>query len=287
MKISKLFLILPLIGMLSCGKAKTEEKGTEAAPTEISVTIKGSDTVLPLAQKEAEELMKTNADVSVTVVGGGSGVGITAMIDGTTDIAMASRELKTEEKMKFADEKVVIEQVIIAYDALTIIVNPANKVSKLTREQLEQIFIGAIKNWKEVGGVDEKIVAYSRESSSGTYEFFKDEVMDKKNYATNVLNLPATGAIVQAVGQTKGAIGYIGLAYETNEVKQLAVSYDQGKTFIEPSLASAKDKSYPISRPLFYMYDKRNSAKVKPVVDYALSAEGQKIVAEVGYIPLN
>ncbi|WP_339919028.1 PstS family phosphate ABC transporter substrate-binding protein [uncultured Flavobacterium sp.] len=287
MKTSKLFLILPLIGMLSCGKAKTEDKGTEAQSTAVSVTIKGSDTVLPLAQKEAEELMKTNSDVSVTVVGGGSGVGITAMIDGTTDIAMASRDLKTEEKMKFADKKVEIEEVIIAYDALTVIVNPANKVSKLTREQLEGIFTGAIKNWKEVGGADEKIVAYSRESSSGTYEFFKDEVMDKKNYATDILNLPATGAIVQAVGQTKGAIGYIGLAYETKEVKQLAISYDQGKTFVEPSVASAKDKSYPISRPLFYMFNKVNAAKVKTIVDYALSAEGQKIVSEVGYIPLN
>ncbi|UFH36516.1 PstS family phosphate ABC transporter substrate-binding protein [Flavobacterium acetivorans] len=284
---TKLFLILPLIGMLSCGKAKTEDKGTESKTAAISVTIKGSDTVLPLAQKEAEELMKKNADVSVTVVGGGSGVGLTALIDATTDIAMTSRDIKTEEKLKFSEMKKEIEEVIIAYDALTVIVNPANKVSKLTREQLEKIFTGEIKNWKEVGGADEKIVAYSRESSSGTYEFFKDEVMDKKNYATDVLSLPATGAIVQAVGQTKGAIGYIGLAYETKEVKQLAVSYDQGKTFVEPSIASAKDKSYPISRPLFYMYDKTNAAKVKVIIDYALSAEGQKNVSEIGYIPLN
>ncbi|MGK0296338.1 MAG: phosphate transport system substrate-binding protein, partial [Ulvibacter sp.] len=276
MKTSKLFLILPLIGMLSCGKAKSDDKGAEASTAKVSVTIKGSDTVLPLAQKEAEDLMKTNSDVTVTIVGGGSGVGLTALVDGTTDIAMASRDLKTEEKLKFAEMKKEIEQVVIAYDALTVIVNPANSVSKLTREQLEKIFTGEIKNWKEVGGADEKIVAYSRESSSGTYEFFKEEVMDKKNYATDILNLPATGAIVQAVGQTKGAIGYIGLAYETKEVKQLAVSYDQGKTFVEPSVASAKDKTYPISRPLFYMFDKANAAKVKAVVDYALSAEGQK-----------
>ena len=287
MKTTKLFLILPLIGMLSCGKAKTEDKGTESKTAAVSVTIKGSDTVLPLAQKEAEELMKTNTDVSVTVVGGGTGVGLTALIDGTTDIAMASRDLKTEEKLKFSEMKKEIEEVTIAYDALAVIVNPANKISKLTREQLEKIFTGEIKNWKEVGGADEKIVAYSRESSSGTYEFFKDEVMDKKNYATDVLSLPATAAIVQAVGQTKGAIGYIGLAYETKEVKQLAVSYNQGKTFVEPSIASAKDKSYPISRPLFYMYDKTNAAKVKTVIDYALSAEGQKSVSEIGYIPLN
>ncbi|NRT13223.1 PstS family phosphate ABC transporter substrate-binding protein [Flavobacterium sp. 14A] len=283
---TKLFLMLPLIGMLSCGKAKTEDKGNETSSAAVSVTIKGSDTVLPLAQKEAEDLMKANKDVSVTVVGGGSGVGLTALIDGTTDIAMASRDMKTEEKLKFSEMKKEIEEVIIAYDALTVIVNPANKVSKLTREQLEKIFTGQITNWKEVGGEDAKIVAYSRESSSGTYEFFKDEVLDKKNYASNILSLPATGAIVQAVGQTKGAIGYIGLAYETKEVKQLAVSYDQGKTFIEPSVASAKDKTYPISRPLFYMFDKTNAAKVKTIVDFALSDEGQKIVSEIGYVPL-
>ena len=286
MKKKKLFFILPLIVMLSCCKDKTEEKGSENKAAAVSVTIKGSDTVLPLAQKESEDLMKSDSSVSITVVGGGSGVGITALIDGTTDIAMASRDLKTEEKLKFSEEKKEIEQVIIAFDALTVIVNPANKVSKLTREQLEKIFTGEIKNWKEVGGADEKIVAYSRESSSGTYEFFKEEVMDKKNYATDVLSLPATGAIVQAVGQTKGAIGYIGLAYETKEVKQLGVSYDQGKTFVEPSLASAKDKSYPISRPLYYMFDKTNASKVKAIVDYALSDAGQKTVSEIGYIPL-
>ncbi|MCG9792212.1 phosphate ABC transporter substrate-binding protein [Flavobacterium algicola] len=282
----KLFLILPLIGMLSCGKAKTEDKGEGNADASVSVTIKGSDTVLPLAQKEAEELMKNNANVSITVVGGGSGVGLTALIDGTTDIAMASRDLKTEEKLKFSESKTEIEKVIIAYDALAVIVNPANSVSKLTREQLEKIYIGEITNWKDVGGADEKIVAYSRESSSGTYEFFKDEVMDKKNYATTILSLPATGAIVQAVGQTKGAIGYVGLAYETKEVKQLSVSYDQGKNFVAPSVASAKDKTYPISRPLFYMFNKTNEAKVKAVVDYAMSPEGQKNVSEIGYVPL-
>ncbi|GIZ09951.1 phosphate ABC transporter substrate-binding protein [Flavobacterium sp. UMI-01] len=283
----KLFLILPLIGMLSCGKAKTENNSEANAGAEVAVTIKGSDTVLPLAQKEAEELMKNDATVSITVVGGGSGVGLTALIDGTTDIAMASRDLKTEEKLKFSESKVEIEKVIIAYDALAVIVNPNNKVSQLTREQLEKIYTGEIKNWKEVGGDDEKIVAYSRESSSGTYEFFKEEVMDKKNYASDILSLPATGAIVQAVGQTKGAIGYVGLAYETKEVKQLSVSYDQGKNYVAPSVESAKDKTYPISRPLFYMYNKTNAAKVKSIIDYAISAEGQKNVSEIGYVPLN
>ena len=284
-----LFLMLPLIGMLSCGKGKNEEGATtaEATSATTTVTIKGSDTVLPLAQKESEEMMKTNKDVSVTVVGGGTGVGMTALLEGTTDIAMASRDLKTEEKLKFSEAKKEIEIVTIAFDALAVIVNPANKVGQLTREQIEKIYTGEIKNWKEVGGADEKIVAYSRESSSGTYEFFKEEVLDKKNYATDILSMPATGAIVQAVGQTKGAIGYVGLAYETKEVKPISVSYDQGKTFVVPSIASAKDKTYPIARPLFYMFDKANAAKVKAVVDYALSPEGQKVVSEIGYIPLN
>jgi phosphate transport system substrate-binding protein len=284
-----LFLMLPLIGMLSCGKGKNEEGATtaEATSATTTVTLKGSDTVLPLAQKESEEMMKTNKEVSVTVVGGGTGVGITALLEGTTDIAMASRDLKTEEKLKFSESKKEVEKVTIAYDALAVIVNPANKVGQLTREQIEKIYTGEIKNWKEVGGIDEKIVAYSRESSSGTYEYFKEEVLDKKNYATDILSMPATGAIVQAVGQTKGAIGYMGLAYETKEVKMISVSYDQGKTFVAPSIASAKDKTYPIARPLFYMFDKANAAKVKAVVDYALSSEGQKVVSEIGYIPLN
>jgi phosphate transport system substrate-binding protein len=199
---------------------------------------------------------------------------------------MASRDLKTEEKLKFSELKKEIEQVTIAFDALSVIVNPANKVSSLTREQIEKIYTGEIKNWKEVGGANEKIVAYSRESSSGTFEFFKEHVMNKKNYASDILMMPATGAIVQSVGQTKGAIGYIGLAYETKDVKEISVSYDGGKTYIAPSIEAAKNKTYPISRPLYYMYDKKTEAKVKAFIDFALSEEGQKIVAEIGYVPL-
>ena len=248
----------------------------------VEIKIKGSDTVLPLSQKEAENYMnKINKDASITVVGGGSGVGIAALIDGSTDICMSSRDLKVDEKLKLKDKKV--KEVIIAHDALAVIVNPKNKVSKLTREQLESVFTGAVTNWKDVGGDDEKIVVYSRESSSGTYEFFKEHVMAKKNYASSVLNMPATGAIVQSVSQTKGAIGYIGLAYMEKTVKDIAVSYD-GKTFVNASIKAAKDKTYPIARPLYYFYAGDMEAKVKPFVDYILSAEGQKTVEEVGYI---
>ena len=278
-------LMIPALGLMSCGNDKKETTETKEVQKTV-ITLKGSDTVLPLGQKEAEDYMKKDTTSSITVVGGGSGVGITALTDGTTDIAMASRDLKTEEKLKFTEQKKDIQQITIAFDALSVIVNPENKVSQLTREQLEKIFTGEITNWKEVGGANEKIIAYSRESSSGTFEFFKEHVMSKKNYATTVLSMPATGAIVQSVSQTKGAIGYIGLAYESKDVKSIAVSYDQGKTYVAPSVAAAKDKTYPISRPLYYMYDKVNEAKVKAFVDYALSDEGQKTVSEIGYVPL-
>jgi phosphate transport system substrate-binding protein len=253
---------------------------------ETNLTIKGSDTVLPLSQKEAELYMQKSKDAKITVVGGGSGVGIAAFLDGTTDIAMSSRKIKMSEKMKLQDAGKQVKEVIVAYDALSVIVHPSNKISQLTREQIEGIFTGKITNWKEVGGNDEKIVAYSRESSSGTFEFFKESVLENKNYGSTVLLMPATGAIVQSVTQTKGAIGYIGLAYMEKTVKDLKISYDQGKTFVEGTVENAKSKKYPVTRPLYYYYLSKDEAKVKPFIDYVLSAEGQKTVTEVGYVPI-
>ena len=188
--------------------------------------IKGSDTVLPIAQQTAEEYMKKKPDARVTVTGGGSGVGISALLDGTADLAMASRAIKFSEKMKAKSTGKDIKEVIIAGDALAVVVHPGNPVSKLTRQQLEDIFRGKITNWKEVGGEDRKIVVYSRETSSGTYEFFKESVLKNKNYMSSSLSMPATGAVIQSVSQTKGAIGYVGLAYVSPRIKALAVSYE-------------------------------------------------------------
>ncbi len=249
------------------------------------IVIKGSDTVLPLSQKEAEVFMKKNPNKSITIVGGGSGVGLSALVDNSTDIAMSSRKMKMDERMKLQEAGRGFKEVIIANDALSVIVNPNNKVSKLTREQLEGIFTGKIKNWKDVGGDDMIIVVYSRETSSGTYEFFKEHVMNRKNYASSVLNMPATGAIMQSVSQTKGAIGYVGLAYLSNEVKDIAVSYD-GKTFVNASIEAARNKTYPIVRPLYYYYATSKEAAVKPFLDFILSQEGQSIVNQIGYISL-
>ncbi|MBX7205671.1 MAG: PstS family phosphate ABC transporter substrate-binding protein [Bacteroidia bacterium] len=248
--------------------------------------IKGSDTVLPLAQKEAEAFMKKNKGSRITVTGGGSGVGISALIENTTDIAMASRKMKLSEKMKVGESGKTSVETVIAYDALAVIVNPTNAVSQLTREQLEGIFTGKIKNWKEVGGENMPIVVYGRESSSGTYDFFKEHVLNNKNYAPSVMSMPATGAIVQSVSQTKGAIGYVGLAYVEKNVKAIKVSFDKGKKYVAPSVATAKDKSYPIVRPLFFYYVTGSAKMVKPFVDFILSAEGQRIVELEGFITL-
>lgn len=257
------------------------------AVTSYAQKIKGSDTCLPLTQQEAEVYMNRNKDSRITVTGGGSGVGISSLQEGTTDIAMASRKMKFDERLKMKEKGLTPKEVVIAYDALAVIVHPSNRVTNLTREQLEDIFTGKIKNWKEVGGDDLKIVAYSRETSSGTYEFFKERVLKNKNYMSGILSMPATGAIIQSVGQTKGAIGYVGLAYLNKEVKPIHVSYDGGKNFIEPSMQHAKDKTYPVVRPLFYYYEAKNAPKVKGFIDYVLSPEGQALVKEVGYIPVN
>jgi phosphate transport system substrate-binding protein len=248
--------------------------------------IKGSDTVLPLTQKLAENYMKNNSGSKITVTGGGSGIGLSALVEGSTDIAMSSRKMKFDEKVKIQNAGKSSKEVIICRDALTIVVNPKNKVTNLTREQLEGIFTGKISNWKQVGGADLTITAYSRETTSGTYEFFKEHVMKNKNYKSGILSMPATGAIIQSISQTPGAIGYVGMAYVTKDVKEIHVSFDGGKKYVEPTLANAKSGIYPIVRPLYYYYEVKSEAKVNPFLKFVLSAEGQKIVDTIGYIPL-
>ena len=255
-----------------------------AASVLTAQTIKGSDTVLPFSQRAAEAFMKADKSARVTVTGGGSGVGISALIDGTTDIAQSSRKIKFDEKKKVQDKGGNVKEVIVAYDALAVIIHPNNKAEKLTREQLEGIFTGQIKNWSEVGGANLPIVAYSRETSSGTYEFFKEEVLNKKDYMSGILSMPATGAIVQSISQTPGAIGYIGLAYIDKRVKAVQISYDGGKTFVAPSIKAAKDETYPVVRPLIYYYDTNKEGAVKSFIDFTLSDAGQKIVSDIGYI---
>lgn len=248
--------------------------------------IKGSDTLLPLTQELSESYLKRNPASEIVVTGGGTGVGLASLLENTTDIAMASRRVKFGEKMKFAKAGFDMIEEVVAYDALAVVVNPENPVNELTREQLEGIFRGKITNWKEVGGEDLRIVVYSRETSSGTYEFFKESVLHNKNYMSGVLSMPATGAVIQSVRQTKGAIGYIGLAYLNPYVKALAVSYDGGRRYVLPSVKNASDGTYPIVRPLYYYYDVEKAAMVQPFVSFIKSADGQCMVEKQGFVPV-
>lgn len=247
--------------------------------------IKGSDTVLPVAQQTAERFMNQHPDTRVTVTGGGTGVGISALLDNTTDIAMASCPIKFSEKMKIKSAGEDVAEIVVAYDALAVVAHPSNPVKQLTRQQLEDIFRGKITNWKQVGGNDRKIVVYSRETSSGTYEFFKESVLKNKNYMASSLSMPATGAIIQSVSQTKGAIGYVGLAYVSPRVKTLSVSYD-GKHYAAPTVENATNKTYPIVRPLYYYYNVKKKAEIDPLIQYILSPDGQDIIKKSGYIPV-
>src|SRR5690554_832028 len=276
-----------IIGMSFTGCSPSSEEEAGATPSSTSITIKGSDTTLPISQKVAEQYMKDNSGETIIVTGGGSGVGISSLMSGTTDIAQSSRKIKFDEVEKIRDSGKSIEEVVVAYDAMAVVVHPDNAVNELTREQLSGIFTGKIKNWKEVGGEDLKIIPYSRETSSGTYEFFKESVLKHKNFMSGIMSMPANGAVIQSVSQTRGAIAYVGLAYLSDKVKPLAVSYDSGKTFVKPSVESAKNKSYPIVRPLYYYYLSKDEAKVKNFIDYLLSPTGQKIVEETGYVPVS
>lgn len=162
-------------------------------------------------------------------------------------------------------------------------VHPSNPIEKLTRKELEDIFTGKITNWKELGGEDRKIIAYARETSSGTYEFFQESVMRRKNYKSGIMNMPTTGAVIQSISQTKGAIGYVGLAYLNPKIKAISISWDGRETYTKPSLT---DSNYPIKRPLYYYYLGDAKSKVEEFLKFLLSEEGQKLILELGFIPV-
>jgi len=257
-----------------------------AGPALAGVVVKGSDTVLPLSQKEAEVYLQKDKAASVAIIGGGSGVGLAALIDGTCDIAQSSRPIKSKETRQAKQKGVNPVETVVAKDALTVIVHPSNPVKKLTVQQIGDIFTGVITNWKDVGGPQKSIVVYSRESSSGTYAFFREHVLANKEYTSAALLAPATGAIVQSVSQTEGAIGYVGMAYLTPSVTALEVAAEAGKPYVPASTANALDGSYPISRELFYYTNGQPKGEAKAFIDFILSPEGQKLVEDVGYVPV-
>ena len=248
------------------------------------ITIKGSDTMVILAQKWAEQYMKANSNVSIQITGGGSGVGISALINGATDIANSSRAIKKSEtdKLKQRYNTLGVE-IPCAKDGITIYVNESNGVSELSLQQLSDIFSGRITNWKDVGGADANIKLYGRENSSGTYVYFKDNVV-KGDYASSCQTLPGTAAVVNAVKKDKLGIGYGGAAYAAG-VKHCKVKKGNNDQAYLPTAESIKNGSYPISRYLYMYVRNRPTGAMKEYIDWILSAEGQKIVVDVGYFP--
>lgn len=279
-----LALALSAAGLAGCGQ--NQQTGGEPAEPETpalsgTITIQGSDTMVNLATAWAEKFMDENPDVEVTVQGGGSGTGIAALINGTVDFANASREMKEEEIAEAESKGVKPVEHKVAIDGIAVIVNAANPVEALTMEQLGKIFRGEITNWKEVGGPDKPIVLLSRDSSSGTYEYFKEEVVGKdKEYAKTAKLLPSSQAIVDEVKANEAGIGYVGLGYITDDVKVVAIDG------VKASVETAKDGSYPIARYLYMYSNGEVDGLLKAYLDWILGPEGQALVADEGFVPL-
>jgi len=250
------------------------------------ITIKGSDTLVRLGQRWAEEYMKKNPDAVVQVSGGGSGTGIAALLNGATDICEASRDMK-EKEYKLAKKKGIEPyRVSVALDGIAVFLNDKNQVKNLNFAQLKGIYTGAITNWKEVGGNDARIIVYGRENNSGTYTFFKKKVLNKEDYYDYTQTLPGTAAVVNAVSKDVNGIGYGGIAWATG-VKFAAVAENEEGPYVEPSMETVSNGTYPISRDLYWFFNGKPTGELKRLVNWALSEEGQKVAESIDYVPLS
>lgn len=251
------------------------------------ITIKGSDTMVHLVSNWAEAFMKQKADAEVAVTGGGSGTGIAALINGTTEICASSRDMKEKEKKQAREKGAEVKEVVVARDGIAVVVNPKNPVNELDMGQLEQIFTGAITRWSQMGGGNKEILVFSRESSSGTYVFFQEHVLKNKDYAPKTKLMAATSAIIESVSADEDSIGYVGLGYALaakNKVKIIRVKPDANSPAVIPSEETVISGKYPIARPLYLYVSTRASEDVKAFVDFCLSDAGQAIVRESGYV---
>ena len=249
------------------------------------ITIKGSDTMVILAQRWAENYMQNNSSASIQVTGGGSGTGIAALINGTTDIATSSRPIKSTEVQKLKDRYNTLGvEIPCAKDGITVFLHASNKVKELSVKQLSDIYQAKITNWKQVGGDDAPIKLYGRENSSGTYVFFMEEVV-KGDYAASCQTLPGTAAVVNAVKKDKNGIGYGGAAYAEG-VKHCAVKKDAGSPAVLPTTETIAKNQYPITRYLYLYMRNKPTGETKKFIDWILTPDGQKVVTEVGYFPV-
>ncbi|NOZ29876.1 MAG: phosphate ABC transporter substrate-binding protein [Chloroflexi bacterium] len=279
------------LAAIGCGAQATESE--HEAPSQAAKTIenKGSDTLVNLALAWAETYMQLHPEVRISVTGGGSGTGIAAMINGTVDIANASRKMKPEEIAAAQANGINPIEFTVARDAIAVVVHPSNPVDGLTLQQISDIYTGKITNWREVGGEDRPIVLLSRESNSGTYVYFLEHVIrmgDKKSdllFSPDTLLMPSSEGISAEVRQNPNAIGYDGLGYVTPDQKMLAIARDPKGPYVLPSVETVNDGSYPISRSLYMYTAGEPTGHVKDYLDWILS-DGQKLVPELGFVPL-
>ena len=252
--------------------------GTQLLAAEKMIVIKGSTTVLPIAQPCAEIFMDQNPEIDISVQGGGSGVGVASIIDGTCDIGNSSRPVKEEEVVTAQEKGVDIFENIVARDAIAVIVNPANTITDLTLESIKAIYTGEISNWSEVGGANQTIVVVSRDSASGTFEAFNELALKKERLRPDSLLQASNSAVATTVANTPGAIGYVGLGYVTDRIKAVPVNG------IIASKETVNSGTYPLARPLFMYTNGEPTGIVKEFIDFVMSEEGQKLVEENGFI---
>jgi phosphate transport system substrate-binding protein len=289
-RLIRFLLILPLLLSGCQSSAQTSDQNNNQPI--VYIQNKGSDTIVNLALAWAEKYQTIHPEVSISVTGGGTGTGITALIDKTVDIANASRQMQAEEKANAQKNNVNPVEFIIAKDAIAVIVNPANPVTRLTLQQLSDIYSGKIKNWKEVGGEDRPIVRLSRETNSGTHVYFLETVLrlgDKKNktlFSEDTLLLPSSEGITAEVKDNPNAIGYDGLGYVVPEVKVISVAKSADGPYVQPSATSVNDLSYPIARELYMYTNGEPQGAIKDYLNWIISPEAQQIVTNLGFVPI-
>lgn len=251
-----------------------------------SITVKGSDTMVILAQRWAEEYMKNNSSISIQVTGGGSGTGISALINGTTDICTASRPMKSSErnqlKQRYSSTGVEVK---VAKDGIALYVNKKSPVTELSMEQIKNIYTGMITNWKELGGPDASIIVYGRDNSSGTYVYFRDVILKGQDYIGTMQSMPGTAAVVNAVEKDVNGIGFGGAAYGKG-IKYVKVKKDDDSPGYDPTLENIQAGKYPITRYLYLYLRSKPSGELKKFIDWILGAQGQAVVSNVGYFPI-
>jgi phosphate transport system substrate-binding protein len=249
-----------------------------------AITLKGSDTMLMLGQRWAEIYMQKNPGTVIQITGGGSGVGIAALINGATNICQSSRSMTASEKLKLRDRYYSTGvEIPVAKDGVTLYLNEKNSINELTLDQIKDIYTGNTTNWSQLGGPDAKIIVYGRENSSGTYVFFREVALKNADYTSSMQSLPGTAAVVNAVAKDVYGIGYGGAAYAKG-VKEVAIKTAKGS--FKPTVETVKSGQYPLSRNLFWYLQGKPTGDLKKLVDWILSPEGQEIVKQVGYFTI-